>query len=163
MLRRSEQTCGGSLDRLGGEGVIPGGFRLYWEDGSGERYYFSKATAKQAREAVKASMKELGTPDFYASFFPVTGELSDAGLQSRAEVLRKVRESINTWLARFHTSDRQIKIALIIIGELVNCLFGGLVASIRRLEAKPISLWQFPESPVESHLTNSIRGWLFRR
>jgi hypothetical protein len=144
-----ERHGSGRLRGLGIEGSIPGNLRLYWDDEIGNHYYFDEVTQKQARLAVRKSASVFFVQDENCSLYStILEEMQTSGTVPTVEQVKALRLNINSRFDQFHPTNRQIKIGLVIIRELIDCWLGSLTKYIGREFIPRLSIhWQIEYLP----------------
>ena len=141
----------GMLQNLGGEGSIPGGLYFHWEDEYGNRHYCKEATQKEARTAVRTSLKTLHTQDDIRTICSsILEEMQTSETTLNVQRVKELGLDLTTWFGRFHPTDRQGKIILLIVRELTDSLVKHLVKSIEIDSAmKPTIQWEVELLPTD--------------
>lgn len=139
-----EIQSGGILQTLGVEGNIPGGLNFHWEDEYGNRHYFAEATQKEARTAVRVSLKMLRTQDdIRAMCSSIVEEMQTSETAQKVQCVKEFGMDLSTWFDRFHPTDRQWRVVLLIARELANYLVKHLAKCIEMNSVmKPTIQWE---------------------
>jgi hypothetical protein len=115
---------------------------------------------------MRSWIRQKAGTQFDAWFDALSQEELDALRSEQEHVLTRLRAAkryVAAWFGELHPTERQVRIGLLFVREIVDGFLHTFVSRIGTLRERVITCWEFPDSAIVKQDANSIREWLFGR